>query len=222
VLDVFSFWPLSVQPCVPPSYAQFAVRDLRRRIRHHLLLPPVVPAPAVEEPVPDDAPRVVLSAHSQGSLIAIATLLWLSEAERSRVALVTYGSQLQVAFPRGFPAYVDFRLLRLVRARLGNRWINLYRETDPIAGPVLSWDRSTIPAAPAVPTSHRLGAAGPQADVIEGSTGRRESGPDWRVLDPPPVDPTLQTTAVTHLSKHSGYPASSDYGAALRDLLSRY
>jgi hypothetical protein len=222
VWDVISFWPHSVHPFVPPSYAQFAVRDLRRRIRHHLLLPPVVPAPAVEEPVPDDAPRVVLSAHSQGSLIAIATLLWLSEAERSRVALVTYGSQLQVAFPRGFPAYVDFRLLRLVRARLGNRWINLYRETDPIAGPVLSWDRSTIPAAPGAPTSHRLGAAGSQADVIEGSTGRRESGPDWRVLDPPPVDPMLQTTAVTHLSKHSGYPASSDYGAALRDLLSRY
>lgn len=221
VWDVISFWPHSVHPFVPPSYAQFAVRDLRRRIRHHLLLSPVVPAAGVEEPVPADAPRVVLSAHSQGSLIALATLLWLSEAERSRVALVTYGSQLQVAFPRGFPAYVDFPLLRLVRARLGNRWINLYRETDPIAGPVLSWDRSTIPQVPDAPTSHRLGATGPRPDVIEGATGRRESGPDWRVLDPPPVDPTLQTTTVTHLSKHSGYPASADYGAAVRELLSR-
>jgi hypothetical protein len=221
VWDVISFWPHSVHPFVPPSYAQFAVRDLRRRIRHHLLLPPAVPAPGVEEPVPDEAPCVVLSAHSQGSLIAFATLLWLSEAERSRVALVTYGSQLQVAFPRGFPAYVDFRLLRLVRASLGNRWINLYRETDPIAGPVLSWDRSNIPPAPGVPTSQRLGATGSQPDVIEGSTGRRESGPDWGVLDPPPVDPTLQTTSVTHLSKHSGYPASSDYSAAVRELLCR-
>jgi hypothetical protein len=58
--------------------------------------------------------------------------------------------------------------------------------------------------------------------VIEGATGRRESGPDWRVLDPPPVDPTLQLTSVTHLSKHSGYPASSDYQAAVDDLLARF
>jgi hypothetical protein len=221
VWDVISFWPHSVHPFVPPSYAQFAVRDLRRRIRYHLLLPPVVPAPGAEEAVAATAPRVVLSAHSQGSLIAFATLLWLSEAERSRVALVTYGSQLQVAFPRAFPAYVDFRLLGLVRARLADRWINLYRETDPIAGPVLSWDRSPVPPAPGSPTSRRMGADDAQPDVIEGSTGRRESGPDWRVLDPPPVDPTLQTTSVTHLSKHSGYPASADYQAAVDDLLSR-
>jgi hypothetical protein len=221
VWDVISFWPHSVHPFVPPSYAQFAVRDLRRRIRHHLLLPAVAPAPGTEDPIAAGAPRVVLSAHSQGSLIAVATILWLSEAERSRVALVTYGSQLQVAFPRAFPAYVDFGLLGLVRTRLADRWINLYRETDPIAGPVLSWGRSTIAPDSGAPTSHRIGADGDQPDVIEGTTGRRESGPDWRVLDPPPVDPTLQTTSVTHLGKHSGYPASADYTAAVRDLLSR-
>ena len=222
VWDVISFWPHSVHPFVPPSYAQFAVRDLRRRIRHHLMPPPGVPTAGAEQTVPDDPPCVVLSAHSQGSLIAFATMLWLSEAERSRVALVTYGSQLQVAFPRAFPAYVDFRLIRLVRARLKNRWVNLYRETDPIAGPVLSWDRSPMPPAPGSATSHRIGAVGARADTIEGATGRRESGPDWRVLDPPPVDPTLQLTSVTHLSKHSGYPASADYRAAVDDLLSRF
>lgn len=215
VWDVISFWPHSVHPFVPPSYAQFAVRDLRRRIRHHLTPAAVVPAPGA------DPPRIVLSAHSQGSLIAFATLLWLSEEERSRVALVSYGSQLQVAFPRAFPAYVDFRLIRLVRAGLGNRWINLFRETDPIAGPVLSWRRSPVPSGAGVLTSHRIGAAGPRPDTVDGSTGRRESGPDWRVLDPPPVDPMLQLTSVTHLSKHSGYPASADYVAAVRALLSR-
>jgi len=31
----------------------------------------------------------------------------LSDAERAHVGLVTYGSQLQVAYPRGFPAYLD-------------------------------------------------------------------------------------------------------------------
>jgi hypothetical protein len=205
VWDVISFWPHSVHPFVPPSYAQFAVRDLRRRIHHHL----------------ERSTGIVLSAHSQGSLIAFATLLWLSEDERARVALVTYGSQLQVAFPRAFPAYVDYPLVRLVRARLGNRWINLYRETDPIAGPVLSWQRSPVAAGAGTLTSHRVGATSSLPDVVDGSTGRRESGPDWRILDPPPVDALLQTTSVTHLSEHSGYPASPDYTAAVQDLLSR-
>jgi hypothetical protein len=217
VWDVISFWPHSVHPFVPPSYAQFAVKDLRRRIRHHLGLSPV-PDPSHPDAPSPDAPAIVLSAHSQGSLIVFATLLWLGRAERSRVALVTYGSQLQVAFPRGFPAYVDVGLLRLVRTRLRDRWINLYRETDPIAGPVLSWDRGPMPAPPALPTSRRIGALGTRGDTVP-PTGRRESGCDWRVLDPPPVDAFLQTTSVTHLSKHSGYPASADYRDAVARLL---
>src|SRR5262245_6370373 len=146
VWDVISFWPHSVHPFVPPSYAQFAVHDLRRRIRFHLGLP--LDAETGRSDVPHDATRVVVSAHSQGSLIAFATMLWLGEEERRRVALVTYGSQLQVAFPRGFPAYVDVELLARVRAALGGRWVNLYRETDPIAGPVLSWDREPLPPPP--------------------------------------------------------------------------
>ena len=48
-------------------------------------------------------PAIVVSAHSQGSLIAFATMLWLGEHERRRIALVTYGSQLQVAFPARLP-----------------------------------------------------------------------------------------------------------------------
>jgi len=224
VWDVISFWPHSVHPFVPPSYAQFAVHDLRRRIRFHLGLAPVPDQhdPAGSESVPDDAPTIVLSAHSQGTLIAFATMLWLGESERRRVALVTYGSQLQVAFPRGFPAYVDVELIEQVRAALGDRWINLYRETDPIAGPVLSWDRQPLPDAPVLPTSRRIGSAEAAEDVLVGRTGRRESGDDWRVLDPPPVDASLQTTTLTHLSKHSGYPGSRDYCDAVERLLQRF
>jgi hypothetical protein len=223
VWDVISFWPHSVHPFVPPSYAQFAVHDLRRRIRFHLGLPQVPDHPdtAPREAVPDDAPRIVVSAHSQGSLIAFATMLWLGENERRKIALVTYGSQLQVAFPRGFPAYVDVALIEKVREAIGDRWINLYRETDPIAGPVLSWDREPLPAAPALPTSRRIGSTDPAQDLLVGRTGRRESGDDWRVLDPPPVDASLQTTTLTHLSKHSGYPGSHDYRDAVGQLLDR-
>jgi hypothetical protein len=216
VWDVISFWPHSVHPFVPPSYAQFAVKDLRRRIRHHLGLSPA-PVDGEQPALGPDAPTIVISAHSQGSLIVFATLLWLGAAERSKVALVTYGSQLQVAFPRGFPAYVNVGLLRLIRERLHDRWINLYRETDPIAGPVLSWDRDRMPAGQALPTSCRIDSDEKLEDTIR-SSGRRESGADWRVLDPPPVDQYLQTTRLTHLSKHSGYPGSPDYQDAVAQL----
>jgi hypothetical protein len=176
-----------------------------------------VPAAGEHPVLGPDAPTVVISAHSQGSLIVFATLLWLGEVERSKVALVTYGSQLQVAFPRGFPAYVNVGLLRLIRTRLRGRWINLYRETDPIAGPVLSWDRDPMPAAGALPESRHLGAIGKRPDTVRPS-GRRESGCDWRVLDPSPVDEYLQTTRITHLSKHSGYPSTDDYREAVAQL----
>jgi hypothetical protein len=174
---------------------------------------------------------VVLSAHSQGSLIAFATVLWLSEAQRQRVRLVSYGSQLQVAYPRGFPSFVSLDLIAEVLTALQGRWINLYRETDPIAGPVLSWDRSRMadtPPAPSPPTSHRLAwdavhhryaPDGPRADTFDSGTGRRVSGADWRVLDPPPVDAQLQHSRLTALSQHSGYPASADYRDAVASVL---
>jgi hypothetical protein len=220
VWDVISFWPHSAHPFVPPSYAQFAVHDLRRRIHHHLNPPEGSAVPPEGRPT-----RVVVSAHSQGSLIAFATMLWLGTADRDRTALVTYGSQLQVAYPRGFPAYVDRALVARVRAALDGRWINLYRETDPIAGPVLSWDRSPMESAPPVPhpaTSCRLGGpATAQDDTLDPGTGRRESGDDWRVLDPPPVDPGRQLAPLTHLRKHSAFPASADYPAAVQRLHER-
>ncbi len=220
IWDVISFWPHAAHPFVPPAYSQFAVHDLRRRIRYHLGLPPV-PAPGEEDEDPgSDAPTIVLSAHSQGSLIAFTTMLWLSEAERRHVRLVTYGSQLQVAYPRGFAAYLDYDLIRLVKDTWGSGWVNLYRETDPIAGPVLSWNRSRIidestPSVPA-PSSCRVDPSRvPQPDAYRTWTGVRRSGDDWRVLDPPAVDPQLQDTTLVQLSKHSGYPSTADYRRAV-------
>jgi hypothetical protein len=206
--DVISFWPHAAHPFVPPAYSQFAVQDVRKRIAYHLSAPPATEA----DPAP--APRatsLVLSAHSQGSLVALAALLWVSPARLERIGLVTYGSQLQVAYPRGFPAFLDLPLLAQVQEALGCRWVNLYRETDPIAGPVLSWRRSTLTAPPGELTSHRLGTAGTPTDFQNAATGRRESGHDWRVLDPLAVDSALELGTLTHLSRHSGYPGSPDY-----------
>jgi hypothetical protein len=218
IWDVISFWPHAAHPFVPPAYSQFAVHDLRRRIDFHLN----PPADLVDAGHPRPR-RLVLSAHSQGSLIAFAAVLWLAKEDRDRTSLVTYGSQLQIAYPRGFPAFVDRDLLTAVQSSLDGRWGNLYRETDAIAGPVLSWDRSRMAATPCdpfPPTSQRIGGPlGQQQDCLWGPTGRRESGHDWRVLDPPASDPSLQRTSLIALSQHSGYPATDDYRDAVRAVL---
>ena len=49
------------------------------------------------------AAHVVLAPHSQGSLIAFAALLWLSEDEIGRVGLVTHGSSSRWRFPARSP-----------------------------------------------------------------------------------------------------------------------
>jgi hypothetical protein len=220
VWDVVSFWPHSAHPFVPPAYSQFAVRDLRRRIRYHLAVS------ALKPPDKERARSLVLSAHSQGSLLAFATLLWLGDEEIDKLGLVTYGSQLQVAFPRAFPAYVNYELIVETQRRLHNRWVNLYRETDPIAGPVLSWGRDR--RVNGSPTSHRVGETCEQderdadgqcpvrPDQIVPPTGRRESGNDWRVLDPLPPGTQLQVPPpLLPLFRHSHFPVGDDYADAV-------
>jgi hypothetical protein len=207
IWDVVSFWPHSAHPFVPPPYSQTAVPAVQDRIRFHLGHLDVRPE---DEPIAD---HVIVAPHSQGSLIAFASLLWLTEKELSKVGLVTFGSQLQVAFPRAFPAYLDYDLIRELHTRLQGRWINLYRDTDPIAGPVLSWDRSPISPDPL--TSRHFGADERTHDVIDQSTGRRESGPDWRLLDPTPADNDRMLRPMLAMCRHSNYAESVDWNAAL-------
>lgn len=210
VWDVIAFWPRAVHPFVPPPYSQLAVADLRQRIRWHLGAGPVTTAPS-----PAPASHVVVAAHSQGSLIALSALLWLSAEERARVGFLTFGSQLQVQFPRAFPAYVDVEVLRWLLAAYEGRWLNLYRDTDAIAGPVLSWRHSPDRLGTQA-TSCRLDTGlRVEEDDIDPRTGRRICGPEWRVLDPTPSDPDLQTGPVAVLRGHSDYPADPDWSLAL-------
>ncbi|MPZ93733.1 MAG: hypothetical protein GEU96_02220 [Propionibacteriales bacterium] len=207
IWDVVSFWPHSTHPFVPPAYSQSAVPELRDRIRWHLgTLGP--------ESNRDPADCVVVAAHSQGSLIAFAAMLWLTEDEVQKVALLTFGSQLQVAFARAFPAYVDYDLVDRVHRTLDGRWVNLYRDTDPIAGPVLSWDHSS--SGDPRPASRRVGAADRRTpDAVRPVTGRRECGGDWRLLDPAPVDADLQAGCVSRLLRHGDFPDSPDWAEAI-------
>ncbi|MFE5963963.1 hypothetical protein [Streptomyces sp. NPDC056463] len=118
--DVGTFWPRAAHPFAPPCYAERAVPDLTWRMsswtRH-------------------TGGRLVISGHSQGSVLAAAAVWQLPPATRSRVALLTYGSPLERLYGRWFPAYFGPGPLRALYGTI-HCWSNLYRATDPIGGPV--------------------------------------------------------------------------------------
>jgi pimeloyl-ACP methyl ester carboxylesterase len=203
IWDVVAFWPAAVHPFVPPPYSPKVIDDLRRRIEWHLDGP---------------ATFLVLAGHSQGSMIAAAALTRLAPRHRSRVALLTYGSQLQLAYARAFPAYVNYPFLCWLKEKvLTNRWVSLYRETDPFGGPVLSWDRTDKPEF----TSYRLGAV--DVSVVDDGdplTGVRRSGSEWRLLDPCPADG--MTTPRLAMRRHTGFSVDPAWNLALAELTAPY
>lgn len=212
IWDVVAFWPRRAHPFVPPPYSLHVVAALRRRISWHLgtLDDPTAAPP--ERP----ADRVVVAAHSQGSLISVAALLWLSDDEAARVGLVTFGSQLQQQFVRAFPAAVDLTLLGWLWDRLDGRWRNLYRDTDPIAGPVLSWHHQAVTDPWATDAAFFAGGPGERVDPV---TGRHEYGPEWRLLDPVRHDTGLMAGPMFQIRGHSDYPADPSWPDAVASVL---
>jgi hypothetical protein len=204
VWDVIAFWPRSVQPFTPWPYSQRVVADLAARVRHHLAAP--------------DRPSVVLAAHSQGSLVSVAALLWLHPTERARMGFVTYGSQLRLQFSRAFPAFVDYGVLTGLWTALGKRWRSLYRDTDPIGGPALSWDH--VWDAAGQPSSSTFEHPTGAPDGLSTETGVRTCGPEWRLLDPePPPGRDLQLGPFATFGKHSGYYDDPAFGRAVEQVV---
>ncbi|GAA3501735.1 hypothetical protein GCM10019016_088420 [Streptomyces prasinosporus] len=118
--DVGTFWPRAAHPFAPPCYAERAVPDLTWRI-----------ATWTEA----TGGRLVISGHSQGSVLAAAAAWQLPKATRKRVALLTYGSPLERLYGRWFPAHFGPDALGSLHREV-DCWRNLYRLTDPIGGPV--------------------------------------------------------------------------------------
>ncbi|MDX2545774.1 hypothetical protein ACOT81_02425 [Streptomyces sp. WI04-05B] len=118
--DVGTFWPRASHPFAPPCYAERAVPDLTWRM-----------ATWTEA----TGGRLVLSGHSQGSVLAAAAAWQLKPSVRRRVALLTYGSPLERLYGRWFPAHFGPAALTSLHHDVAC-WRNLYRLTDPIGGPV--------------------------------------------------------------------------------------
>jgi hypothetical protein len=208
VWDVISFWPRSVHPFVPVAYSQFVVAQLHERIADFV---DGRIAPDGDVRAGGASTAVMVAPHSQGSLISFATLLWLPQRLRASVGLVSYGSQIRQMFARAFPAYMNVAAMDWVWREYGRRWRNLYRDTDYLAGPVLSWDHGTTDGAG--DRSGRwpeLGTA-PVPDGFQ-DTGTRRCGPDWRLRDPEVLLTGAPPREVSEgLRRHSDYYADQDW-----------
>jgi hypothetical protein len=123
--DLGTFWPRAAHPFAPPCYAERAVPELAKRICY----------------LTDHHDGVLLTGHSHGSVLLAATVLQLPPQVSDRVALLTYASPLHRVYARLFPAYLGQDVLSQVGHRVGWRWVNLWRDTDPIGGWIFSGHR---------------------------------------------------------------------------------
>ncbi|HEX2153546.1 MAG TPA: hypothetical protein VHL52_06185 [Acidimicrobiia bacterium] len=114
--DVATFWPRWFHPWSPPSYAERAVPQLGYRFAALA-----------------GAGGVVVSAHSQGSVMTVATLVLAEGNTRRRTALLTHGSPLTRLYSRYFPEYFSQPLYRELSHSITS-WLNLWRATDFIGG----------------------------------------------------------------------------------------
>ncbi|MCO1598962.1 hypothetical protein M8C17_27795 [Micromonospora sp. RHAY321] len=182
--DLGTFWPRAAHPFAPPSYADRAVPELVDRITE----------------LAGRHAGVLLCGHSHGSALLALAVLRLPPEVRPRVALLTYGSPLGRLYGRLFPAYLNDEVLREVGERIGWRWLNLWRETDPVGGWIFA--------------PHRPGDPPPDADDPAGRVDRRLRDP--RDLAPPGSErrPPL-------LRGHQPGESDPEFRAAVRELAGR-
>ena len=215
IWDLVGFLPRAAHPFAPPCYAERAVPELVERVAWWL-----APADGPGKEPADDrrrGERVVLSAHSLGSVLAVAAVLALPRGVTERagrpVRLLTYGTQLRPYFGRIFPELLG-------PAVLGTREIGpprFWARRDP-------WEGAELPAGPAVDP-----APGALLELMGGPAAWRSL---WRRTDylgfplwsyapnafDVPAEEVDRTGYLIDVVTHSNYPRAAEYGQTLTTL----
>ncbi|MDG4808947.1 hypothetical protein O7634_19545 [Micromonospora sp. WMMD1120] len=182
--DLGTFWPRAAHPFAPASYADRAVPELADRISR----------------LAERHSGVLLCGHSHGSALLALAILRLPPRVRQRVALLTHGSPLDRLYARLFPAYLNEQVLREVGRRVGWRWLNLWRDTDPVGGWIFA--------------AHRPGD--PPQDPVD-PAGRV----DRRLRDPRDLLPGPGERSAPPLRGHHPGELDTDFRAAVAELVER-
>lgn len=144
--DVLTFWPRVTHPFAPPCYGEALVPMLEEHIDFLLDPPPDGDGPR--------AYRVLLAGHSQGSMIALATLARLDPDTRAAIGFVTYGSPISILYERyyrgTFQTTTDPNIIDTVAT--ARSWHHLFAMTEPFAFPF--WP---VQEAPDCPPDHWAG-----------------------------------------------------------------
>lgn len=120
ILDIVMFWPKAVHPWGVPWAGRRAVSDVSDRLA-----------------ILTETHEVVLWAHSQGTVIAVAALGTLTPKQRARIVLITCGSPLRTLYSQHFPGYWNQQTTTELASDL-KAWENYFRETD-FVGRRVSW-----------------------------------------------------------------------------------
>lgn len=209
VWDLICFLPRAGHPFGPPCYAERAVPELLHRCDAWLRTGP--------------HRQVVLSAHSLGGVLAVATLLAARERlpgdQVARISLLTYGTQLRPYFGRMFPELLGPVALGTAPAP-GARLLT----TDPWVDVVAEDEAALGVPRPDPPPRTVLGIL-----AEEGQAPRWVSL--WRrtdhlgfpvdryvgsVVDRPAEE--VEPGARPKVAAHGGYPRTAAYRRALSDL----
>jgi hypothetical protein len=163
---------------------------------------------------------VILSGHSQGSVLVAAAYLQLPADVRQRAALLTYGSPLCRLYSRFFPAYFGRTALRALAADMTPPAAKLSHaelsHTEVAGDDVNRGEAAATANGRPVPARGRWINLWRATDPIGGAVG--VAGVDRRFVDPLDFQTRDGDTVPPAVFGHSGYPADDAFAHAVAEL----